>query len=357
MLLSLLAIAAVLYLIQRYILDHSFDALSYRLELDRNCAEPDETVRFRTVLTNAKRLPLLFLRLREYIPKEMNVRSRKEGRALRTEAYLGEAVLNQLFYILSFQKIRRELEVSVPRRGRYLLGTSRITCGDLLGISTSTKQMQDIHELVVYPRRCDISGLVPALEGYLGDISVQRFIMPDPIDTVGFREYTGREPMRDISWNKTLTSGKVMVRQYDYTAERKTGLIVDISDADEESIEAAFSTARSIADHLAGKNIAFSFYTNALILSRTAAEYFVPEGRGEKHLNKVKEVLGRSSCTTASSLEKLLDSVTQDRDMRKSFLLVSASGQDRGGLISSYEKRYGIRIMPVEISEGKGSYA
>jgi hypothetical protein len=148
-----------------------------------------------------------------------------------------------------------------------------------------------------------------------------------------------------------------MVRQYDYTAERKTGLIVDISDADEESIEAAFSTARSIADHLAGKNIAFSFYTNALILSRTAAEYYVPEGRGEKHLNKVKEVLGRSSCTTASSLEKLLDSVTQDRDMRKSFLLVSASGQDRGGLISSYEKRYGIRIMPVEISEGKGSYA
>ena len=41
------------------------------------------------------------------------------------------------------------------------------------------------------------------LSGFLGDVSVRRFIYEDPVLTTGFREYTGREPMKHISWTQS----------------------------------------------------------------------------------------------------------------------------------------------------------
>ena len=52
------------------------------------------------------------------------------------------------------------------------------------------------------PRRAASPSFDMLLGGMIGDISVNRFIFEDPMLTIGFSDYTGREPMRDISWTR-----------------------------------------------------------------------------------------------------------------------------------------------------------
>ena len=74
-------------------------------------------------------------------------------------------------------------------------------------------------EVVVIPPRCENSNVLRTLGGFLGDISVRRFILEDPLLTVGFREYTGREPMKSISWTQSARVGRPLVKQYDHTVD------------------------------------------------------------------------------------------------------------------------------------------
>ncbi len=66
------------------------------------------------------------------------------------------------------------------------------------------------------------------LGGVIGDISVNRFIFEDPMLTVGFSEYTGREPMRDISWTQSARLGRMMVKNYDHTVDLSVTILLNV---------------------------------------------------------------------------------------------------------------------------------
>ena len=57
---------------------------------------------------------------------------------------------------------------------------------------------------------------------------MRRFILDDPSLLVGYREYTGREPMKQISWNQTAKTGRLTVRQNDHTTDRIAMVIVNM---------------------------------------------------------------------------------------------------------------------------------
>ena len=162
------------------------------------------------------------------------------------------------------------------------------------------------------PRPAARPDLSETLGGYLGDRSVNRFIMEDPVLTLGFREYTGREPQKSISWPVSARSGRLMVKKYDYTIEQTATVLLNIEcDADgrqfdAERIEGCYSLARSVCEELEERGIQYSFVTNASAAGAVGLWNRIDDGLGQSHLLAILEGLGRAAYTRTEPFDATL---------------------------------------------------
>lgn len=177
------------------------------------------------------------------------------------------------------QRCRRQVRFAIGKRGAYQVGSYRLSAGDLLGVSEVS-----VHgggqELVVMPERSDDLGMLQALGGFLGDISVRRFILEDPILTVGFRDYTGREPMKAISWTRTAMTGALQVKQYDHTAEQNVVVLLNVEGGSGKDLEECFRMTRSVCEELERKKIPYAFRTNGNLPGPVGKVFSLASGLG-----------------------------------------------------------------------------
>lgn len=274
---------------------------------------------------------------------------------VRQESSLGStpnATLEQTTFVMPRQRLTRVLTASLPRRGRYVLRDITLQAGDFLGLEEQSASFPAYREIVILPPRTDMASFDPAFGHYLGDISAQRFIFPDPILTAGFREYTGREPKRDISWPRSLRDGRLMVKQYDYTSELTTTVILNIFGGSPEEMERCFSTARCVCERLEDKRVCYSFLTNASILSGAGSWSYIGDGLGKHHLTTILMGLGSASCICTDSPEHLLERAGKKREQGRGFILITPA-LDGGKMahVRRLERQTGQRVLILTVQE------
>ncbi len=325
-LLYLLLLVLIALLLQRLSIAHCLDGLSYDMELSKQAVECDEEFEIRTGITNSKAFPVLFLKVTENIPTTLNVKLRDRSVKLIDRQLMGQSrqlSLEQVVYIMQKQRLRRKLCASVPERGRYLFRGASLQAGDLLGLEERSEYFPCLRELVALPKRLDTPDIDSAFGNYLGDVSVRRFILSDPILTVGFREYSGREPQRDISWPRSLRDGRLMVKQYDYTAELTCAVLLNIEGAEPAVIERCYSLARGACEVLEKRRVNYSFLTNACAASAAGIWSYIGSGLGQQHLATILEGMGRATYDSAFSFEKLMLSAVKQAERNCGYVLVS----------------------------------
>ena len=350
--LILILIILLLYFLERISLKDCFRGFSYAIHPEKKCVYPGEEFRMNTVLENDKWMPMLFIKLYEYMPSAINVYKDDRSKAVLNEEYDQDTrVLVQSLYLLPHQKAKRSFQASLDQRGRYLLGKTRVRCGDLFGLRERTEAFAAEEELVVFPKAVPIDVIEPGFGGYLGSLSVRRFIMPDPILTAGFREYSGSEPQKDISWTETLRRNALMVKQYDYTAEQKASVIVDITDGSREEIEACYGIARSIIEYLEQRRIYYGFYTNAEMNPRIKGRAIVPDGIGRVHKESIMETLGRAVHSSFLSTDTLLSRTFGHMDEMRSYIYITPHPEYKEETIRRYERRLNTRIFTIRSAD------
>ena len=304
----LLMLAAVIAGAELWSLHRGLDGVEYDMRPSKAVAEPDEPLQLITVVTNRRRRFLPFIRLNERVPDvlrtatELGVEDVKEHRAL----------LRGTLYMMPRQRLTRRTDFTVPCRGRWLFLGASLEGGDFMGLSTTARRVSLERELVILPRPADPDALRELMGGWMGDRSVNRFIMEDPVLTLGFRDYTGREPMKQISWTQTARLGRMTVRCQDYTVERTVTVMLNAATFSfgtygKQMLEAAFSLCRGICELLEEQRVPYAFISNAL--AQGVPEDFgeVGDGLGQAHLATVLEGLGRADYGARESLEDLFD--------------------------------------------------
>ena len=348
--LIILIIAALV--LERLSSRNPFDRLRHEMTPDKGVLEPEEEFSITTTISNGKSRPVLFLKLEENVPPGLVLLdSDSPDFRVQTALYNSktQAKLMQTLYVLPRQKLSRTLRVRLDSRGRYLFHDGKMMVGDLLGFEENVQQLSYIKEVVVLPRRISAPDTDAAFGNYLGDISVRRFILSDPILTAGFREYSGREPMKDISWPASLRQGKLMVKQFDYTAELTATVLLSIDGGNPEEIELCYSLARHICEQLEDKRVSYSFLTGAYVANSAGRWTFMGEGLGDKHLSAILEGLGRASHESLFSFEKLLSKIGPQNGSNKAFILVCPPLKREDKLaIARFENRVGGRVFVVE---------
>lgn len=305
---------------------YALQSLAVHGRCDRALAEPGEPVTWSATVDNYSRLPIPFVRLVQDFPNEASAQADLSWK----EAYCRRSFLSWYteyrMTIRGRRSITRKVTVAFDRRGVYKIGTYRLSAGDLLGFRESRNHGEG-QKIVVMPERSTQQTALDALGGFLGDVSVRRFILEDPILTVGFRDYTGREPLRSISWTRTAQSGTLQVKQYDHTAERHVVVLLNTEGADGEQLEECLRLTRSVCEKLEQRKIPYGFRTNANLPGPVGKVHSLMEGLGQRHLNTILYGLGCADKTCFFSFRNLTQQTIKKRKSSESYIVITPDEQ------------------------------
>jgi uncharacterized protein (DUF58 family) len=323
MLVLLLAIVIIgLVILEKHSLKNIFTGITYDMKPSVSMVEVDEEFFLESTIVNSKRLPITSLKTSELMPSEIVFEDKSNQ---LTTIDIGK-VLTSTTYAMPRQKLTRSTKVSLPHRGRYFFYGANLTAGSFLGLSTREKRIRLLHEVILPPKPAQSVELEKMLATYLGDVSVTRFILEDPILTVGFREYTGREPMRSISWKQTAVAGELMVKNYDHTLDLTVTIILNVHTLNynkKETFERLFSLARSVCEYLETVKTPYRFVTNVTTNNDINHRSIIPDGLGGAHLAVVKELLARATYNYYDNSEEMIAKIARGAEQGRSHILLT----------------------------------
>lgn len=266
-----LAITAAL-LLQRLALKRGLFSgeLRYRCVLSKDCCEVGEAVSVKSTVDNLSKLPAPCLRLDELMPP---LTQSRDG-ALEADPQ-GRLHRKSLLAIAPHQRVVQSHQVSFPKRGCYVFGEARLYVDDLLGLKEQQGRKTAYTRLVVYP---------PVLEELYKNIGSSRQmeqisrlyrLLKDPISVMGYREYSYREPMKDISWKQSAIRGQLTVKEHDPVCAPGVCLVLDVDykgdlDGYSQQLEYLLSLCRSLMEHFEDRDMPYKLVTNAYITKEIA---------------------------------------------------------------------------------------
>jgi len=328
---------------------HSLDRVHEDCAVAEALVDPDEVFTLTYTLRNTGPRHVLFLRLRQKLP---GVFQPQEDAMVRSS--LGETQMALTTWLRPRQEARFTLPVSAGQRGYYPLAPLEVSGGDFLGLRESIRRTRCFQAVTVAPREAADPGLEAVLGGFLGEVSVRRFIYEDPVLTAGFREYTGREPMKAISWLQSARGQGMMVKVYDHTAQPSVSVLLNADARSEdlaEELERCFSLARTVCRILEERGVQYDFATNAMEMDTIFSVSELGEGLGRRHFEAVLERLGRAGCQASYPGERLLERSAATNSYRGRILITPGPELDASPALARLRELTGDNVLILRVRE------
>lgn len=296
----LLSILLVSVLVNRLFLQRSILSFRYYLEPQTTTAEIGQPIEIHSVVENHKQLPVSHVELQERYPDGLG------GKEYRTS-----------LYVRGFERVKRRHEVVAFERGLHKIEFGRLIIGDFLGFARDFRRYPLQKTWVVYPEKIELKDHIVPVDSTMGELSVRRWIMPDPIMIRGIREYTGVEAQKSIHWPSSLRQGRLMVKEFDFTADQSCLILVNIQTSPPtwekpraDLIEQNIKLARALAHELEDQAIPFGMMSNAYnYLDPAQRGYTVHSGLGDAHMAEVLDMLGRIDYKVGMGFQGLIRAV------------------------------------------------
>ena len=317
----ILAILVLRFVEQRWP-SYALQFLHFSGKCDQTLAQPGKPVIWNSTVENYNRLPIPFVRLELRFPNELIPAKSDPWLQAHSTPGIQKWHVEERLSLGTRRGRSRSLTFIPSRRGEFSLGSCRMSIGDLLGFQESSLELPPV-KLVVIPETAKNNKSVEAVSGFLGDLSVRRFILEDPILTIGFRDYTGREPMKDVSWTRTAMTGKLQVKQYDHTAEQTVTILLNVEGGSPEELEGAFRQMRSVCEELERRKVPFSMRTNGSLNGPVGKLFHLSEGLGSQHLNSILYSLGRAEYTCYFGFPRLARTALDHRKSSESYIVIT----------------------------------
>ena len=320
--------AVILVIVLQLLLQHrQTGRLVCDVYADTDHAEPDEQFNIVIRIENPSLVIFPFVRFRVLIPDDMTVHS--DVRAVNHPPSSVEVSGSTVLW--PRRVFERRITVSAPKRGNHRFGSFSIETGDFLGFKEYRKEFIRFNSVAIFPRPVPGVNIEETLGSILGDYSVRRYLFEDPVLISGFREYTGREPMRSISWLQSAKTGRLMVKKYDFTSEMSVSVLLD-SEGDREIQEICFSLARSVCDILEDKKTEYDFYLNSTIGGANCRQHYFSKGLGSGQRTGILKQLAMAVDTCDFSGEELIGRVQKSSMSTPGVIFISAhrdSGKEK----------------------------
>lgn len=313
------------FLLNKLTIKYGFKGIEYYRKISKTNVEIGEEFKITMIVENRKPLPVTFLKVTEHFPDSFQYKFK--ANPIQTSGYLYH---DTNMFLMPYQRIKRTYTMMGRERGVHILRNASLSVGDFLGSNTEYREIEYLQELVVLPKSLNIAESLVAYGDYNGDISVKRWIIDDPLMTIGIREYTGREPQKYIHWNSSLRYGKLMVKNFDFTTDNNVMLILNIesskpfwADINKESIEESISLSRGVIEEFEKEKVPYGFVTNSQINGFNYGESLIYPGIGTTHLDYILETLGRVSYNIHYSFEELIEKQMRKNEKHTTYIVIT----------------------------------
>ena len=289
--------------------------LVIRFELDTPLVEPGEEVNLRYTVTNPSRFPQLCVGLTLRLDPVFTVCEEEAWMRRHATVDFSGTRVDRNFFLAPGRKLSGKLRFSVKERGLFDFGKYYLESGDFLGLKPMLRTGNVDLRIICTAPSCPLAE-VRALGGELGEVSVRRFIQDDPSLVLGYREYSGREPMKQISWNQTAKAGKLIVRQNDYTTDRVAAVLVNMDPSRPKLMERCLSLTRTVCQQLEEAHVPYGLQSNGDLFS-------LSQGLGKSHLFFIQRRIGLSRLTGYTGFPALIESCLRRKNGSCTYVIVT----------------------------------
>ncbi len=299
---------------------------------DMDLVEPGETFTLRYTVVNTSRLPMLYVGFGLLLDEAVSVREDEEWKERHVARSFTGTSVDFRFYLLPRRRFSGKVRLSLTKRGVVDLGRCYVETDDLLGLASTVRSLDIGIKVVCTAPRAPLEELA-TLGGFLGNVSVRRFIHEDPAMLLGYRDYTGREPMKQISWFQTAKAGRLTVRVLDHTVEQNVTLVVNMEAAAARVSERCLALTRTVCEQLEARKVPYALYSNGDLQS-------LREGLGRGHLFFVLRRIGLSRLAGYRSFSDLVNHCITHRRGADSYIVITpaltAAGEQALRRLQSY---------------------
>ncbi|MFS0727546.1 DUF58 domain-containing protein [Paenibacillus sp. 1P07SE] len=329
-LLWLVVISFVLVILQTQVFKRfGSRSLQYSRSFNVHKCKEGETVQLVEVIANHKPLPMPWIRLETTLDAALQFKG-------NTDVSVNSGSLtqnhNSLFSLMPFMKITRKHSVTPVRRGVYELNSASLTFGDLLGWWKKSETLRMDVQLLVHPKPLPIKEVPLPSHSWQGETTVKRWIVEDPFIVAGVRDYQPHDPFHRVNWKATARTGRLQVRQQDYTSDQKLLIYLNFEDSEtmwkeignRELIEQGIRYAAAIARQAARSGMAVGFGCNG----RTVGE---PEKRslrmlpraGNLQLERIYDAMARLAIERTVPFDAFLEEDIASKRRTMDYVILS----------------------------------
>lgn len=300
--------------------------LTLKRYLDKERIFAGERVRITTELVNRKILPLPWIEIEGEIYKELD--------------FLGQHVIKindnskKVYRIVTslfpYERVKKYNIMYCNKRGFYSLYDIKITIGDFLGFNKVVNNVEYPIKLVVYPQMKPLEKLIMSYKEPQGNISVKRWIIPDPMEIVGAREYTTNDSFNTIDWNITAKTGNLHVKTFDYTASPSIMLLLNVQTqkvfwdgVNKDYIEKGIEIAAAIANKATKEKISVGYSSNCFFNGESQDVFIAPRLTNKQEI-LILEALAKTSYYRRMSMEDLLRKTVRILDNSCTLVLITS---------------------------------
>jgi len=305
-------------------LKRNFSKVSVDFGVSTYCTEPGDSFDIKTTVSNRSYLPIGYVAISDtysrhtFLPENIKASNLSQGTCVKKICFVGGRRRKKMI-----------MQAYIEKRGVHHLSACSIEFGDFLGLKELKENLFIRHDVVVYPKRINWQALDEALSKFCGDMTAKRFLIRDPILTIGIREYTGSQPMKEIHWLKSAARGELMVKEFDFNREFSVRVLMSVSgiaNQSDEEMDDICSAARSICETLTEQGASVDFFSNAMRRGISKDAQWKCEVSA---VNKggLLEGLGRATSINSGSLADLVTQATKDADLDCAYILVVPKGE------------------------------
>ncbi len=325
-----IVVAGLLALLQvAYYRRVAFKKLSYSRSITRSRVYEGERIQLVEVISNNKLTPLPWLRVESRLSPWLQFRTHddlniKDDRFHRS-----------VFFVRPFSRITRRYDILCAHRGYFDLSNTTLTVGDLFGMTAFPRQLMQPTRLYVYPNPLSDNELPQEALRWQGDVSVRRWIFPDPILINGIREYRSGDSRKDIHWKASARTGQLQVKTHDYTVQPRMVLVLNIdpqenfwgelNEEQKEQVEHGIRVVATLARWGYDNDMEVGFYSNGLLWDAPADTRIVlPPVHSDRQQEQLLSMLAAFKTKQAESIYHTLERMVSDDLDDADILLISA---------------------------------
>ncbi len=308
---------------------NTLNRVSYRRIPGKSSLRYGEETSLAIEITNAKLLPLAWLRALDVFPLGLTIST--------TEIQLTQArdtgLLVTLVSLRWYERVRHNHRIAGTHRGRFVIGPAELTSADIFGFNRSYRAESETDVITVYPKIVPVEELAYPAGRPVGEWRGRRRIIEDPLRFSAVREYRWGDNPRYIHWRASARTGELQVKTFEPSETVSIMLAVDVQTSDEayayvpDWLELVISAAASIAVDALDERYMVGLYVNS-IGSRGERWLAVSPGRHERQAADLLSTLAAAEPFRGAPFTDMIRAMRINLPFGATIVAITASPSD-----------------------------